>query len=127
VTGVSDTEVRERGEEHGGSSPHGHGAARHRPGAHPSPKEYIRIAVVLGVITVMEVSTYYLSPPRSLLIPVLLVFTIVKFSLVVLWFMHLKFDSRAYSRFFLMGIAFAVTLYIVVLLTFGVFASPSTS
>jgi cytochrome c oxidase subunit IV len=94
--------------------------SRRRHGAHPSPKEYVRIAIVLGVITVAEVSTYYIAPPRSVLIPVLFVFTIVKFSMVVLWFMHLKFDSRTYSRLFIMGLAFAITLYIVVLLIFGV-------
>ena len=38
--------------------------------------------------------------------------------LVVLWFMHLKFDSRRYARFFVMGIAGAVTLYLIVLITF---------
>jgi cytochrome c oxidase subunit IV len=121
---VSDTDVR--------GAPDAHGDAEHRPstrrrthGAHPSPKEYIRIAIVLFVITVMEVSTYYLEPPRSVLIPVLFVFTIVKFALVVLWFMHLKFDSRIYSRFFVMGIAFAVTLYIVTLMMFGAFTSGS--
>ena len=79
------------------------------------------VAIVLFLITVMEVSTYYLEPPRSVLIPVLFVFTVVKFALVVMWFMHLKFDSRVYSRFFVMGIAFAVTLYIVVLMLFGAF------
>ena len=43
------------------------------------------------------------------------------FSLVVLWFMHLRFDSRTYSRFFLMGLAGAVTLFMVVLFTFKAF------
>jgi cytochrome c oxidase subunit IV len=120
---VSEAEVRGAPGAHGDAD---HGTARRRAhGAHPSPKEYIRIAIVLFVITAMEVSTYYLKPPRSLLIPVLFVFTVVKFSLVVLWFMHLKFDSRVYSRFFVMGIAFAMTLYIVVLMMFGAFTGES--
>jgi cytochrome c oxidase subunit IV len=118
---MSDLEVREPERPGEPTRAAGHGPSRHRPGAHPSPKEYIRIAIVLGVITVMEVSTYYMKPPRSILIPVLFVFTILKFSLVVMWFMHLRFDSRTYSRFFVTGIAFAITLYIVVLLLFGVF------
>jgi hypothetical protein len=46
---------------------------------------------------------------------------IAKFSLVVLWFMHLRFDDRRFSRFFLMGLAGAVTLYFIVLLTFKTF------
>ena len=90
--------------------------------AHPEPRDYIRIFIVLFLITVIEVSTYYVNPPRSVLIPVLLTFTVVKFTLVVLWFMHLKFDSRLYARLFLMGIAFALTLYLIVLLIFGVFS-----
>ena len=46
-----------------------------------------------------------------------------KFTLVVLWYMHLKFDSRTYGRFFVLGIAGAVTLYAAVLLMFRTFAS----
>lgn len=117
---MSDTDLHGAPDAHGDAE-HPQAPSRRGHGAHPSPKEYIRIAIVLFVITVMEVSTYYLEPPRSILIPVLFVFTVVKFALVVMWFMHLKFDSRVYSRFFVMGIAFAVTLYIVVLMMFGAF------
>ncbi len=42
--------------------------------------------------------------------------------LVVLWYMHLRFDSRTYARFFMIGLAGAVTLYLVVLLTFRAFS-----
>jgi cytochrome c oxidase subunit 4 len=90
---------------------------------HPSTREYVRIAIVLGVVTAAEVAIYYLEALESWLIPLLFLFSLIKFSLVVLWFMHLKFDSRTYSRFFLMGLAGAVTLYLVVLLTFRTFAS----
>ena len=103
------------------------GAAISRPRGHatrhPSPKEYIRIAILLGLITAAEVGIYYAKVSRGLLIPSLFFFSIVKFALVVLWFMHLRFDSRTYARFFMMGLAGAVTLYIVVLLTFKAFAS----
>ena len=40
-----------------------------------------------------------------------------KFAIVVLWFMHLKFDDRRYSRFFMMGLAGASTLYLIVLIS----------
>ena len=121
---MSEANVRGASEAHGDAE-HPPATGRRTHSAHPSPKEYIRIAIVLFLITIMEVSTYYLQPPRSVLIPVLFVFTVVKFALVVLWFMHLRFDSRVYSRFFVMGIAFAVTLYIVVLLLFGAFTGVS--
>jgi len=99
-------------------------AAHRRPHPrHPSTREYVRIAIVLGVVTAAEVAIYYIEALEGLLIPLLFLFSFVKFSLVVLWFMHLKFDSRTYSRFFLMGLAGAVTLYLIVLLTFRTFSN----
>ncbi len=88
---------------------------------HPSPKEYIRIAVVLALVTAAEVTVYYIDALRDVLIPLLFLFAIVKFALVAMWFMHLKFDSRTYSRFFLMGLAGAVTLFVAVMLMFRTF------
>jgi cytochrome c oxidase subunit 4 len=58
----------------------------------------------------------------AVLIPTLYVLAVIKFVLVVLWFMHLKFDDRRYARFFVMGLAGAATLYLIVLITFRVFA-----
>ncbi len=95
---------------------------RGRTVRHPSPKDYVRIAVVLAVVTAMEVGIYYAEISRALLIPLLLIFAVIKFVLVVLWYMHLRFDSRTYARFFMIGLAGAVTLYLVVLLTFRAFS-----
>ena len=108
--------------EHGAATaPHGDG----RVVRHPSPKEYVRIAIILGLVTAAEVAIYYIDWVREhdLLIPLLFLFALIKFALVALWFMHLRFDSRTYSRFFLMGLAGAATLYIAVLLMFRTFAS----
>jgi cytochrome c oxidase subunit 4 len=96
-----------------------HGAGR--TSRHPSPKEYIRIAIILGVVTAAEVAIYYVEAVGDLLIPLLFLFALIKFTLVVLWFMHLRFDSRTYARFFVMGLSGAITLYLIVLLTFRVF------
>ena len=90
---------------------------------HPSPREYVRIAVILAFVTALEVAAYYIDALRPWLVPLLFLFSFIKFSLVVLWFMHLRFDSRTYARFFVMGVAGAVTLYILVLLMFQTFAS----
>jgi cytochrome c oxidase subunit 4 len=95
---------------------------RGRTVRHPSPKEYVRIAIILAVVTAAEVGVYYLELSRGLLIPLLFGFSAIKFALVVLWFMHLRFDSRTYARFFLLGLAGAVTLYTVVLISFRAFA-----
>ncbi len=43
---------------------------------------------------------------------------VVKFALVVLWFMHLKFESRLFMRLFVTGLVLALTLFAVVLATF---------
>jgi cytochrome c oxidase subunit IV len=87
---------------------------------HPSAKEYIRIGIILGVLTALEVATYYIDVGGAL-VPTLIGLAIVKFALVVMWFMHLKFDSPTYARFFLLGLAGAATLYLIVLISFGIF------
>ena len=88
---------------------------------HPTPRTYVMIAVVLAVATGMEVLLYYLELPRTLLIVLLLFFAVLKFGLVVLYFMHLKFDSRLFRRLFFTGLILALIVYAVVLITFGVF------
>jgi cytochrome c oxidase subunit 4 len=102
-------------------------AADHHPLAgthgagHPSPKEYVRIGLILGVLTALEVAASYTGVTGSILIPTLFILAVVKFALVVLWFMHLKFDDRRYARFFVMGLSGAATLYLIVLISFRVF------
>jgi hypothetical protein len=46
--------------------------------------------------------------------------SIAKFVLVVGWFMHLRYDSPAYRRLFLIGLVAAPLLLGAVLFTFGV-------
>ena len=89
---------------------------------HPSAREYVRIFFILGAITSIEVALYYVREQMGgWFLPVLFVLMISKFAIVVLWYMHLKFDDRRYSRFFVMGLAGAATLYLVVLISFRVF------
>jgi cytochrome c oxidase subunit 4 len=99
-----------------------HAPAGAHGAGHPSPKEYIRIGVILFVLTALEISASYAGVSGGILIPTLLVLAIVKFALVVLWFMHLKFDDRRFARFFVMGLAGASILYLIVLISFKVFS-----
>ena len=85
--------------------------------AHPGPAEYIKVAVFLAVVTGIEVGIYYLKGARSILAPVLIVLSIVKFSMVGLFFMHLKFDTHLFRRVFILGIILAITVYTVALVT----------
>ena len=75
---------------------------------------------MLAVVTGIEVAVYYISAVKDALVPILLNLSVVKFSLVVLWFMHLRFDSRIFRRLFVAGLTLAVFVYIVVLTTFHV-------
>ncbi|MGH2640295.1 MAG: cytochrome C oxidase subunit IV family protein [Actinomycetota bacterium] len=91
-------------------------------GGHPSPKEYVRIGVILGVLTALEIGASYAGVSTGILIPTLFILAVVKFALVVMWFMHLRFDDRRYARFFVMGLAGASVLYLIVLISLRVFA-----
>ncbi len=92
----------------------GHGPAEH---AHPGPLEYVKIALILGGVTLAEVAAYYMSGFKSVLVPVLLTMSAVKFGLVGLYFMHLKFDTRLFRRVFTMGIVLAILVYTVAIVT----------
>jgi cytochrome c oxidase subunit 4 len=87
---------------------------------HPSEWEYIKVALVLAVITLAEVLVYYVESLEGLLVPILIVFSTIKFLLVVLWFMHLRFDSRLFRRLFATGLLLAFFCFIVTLSTFHI-------
>ena len=88
---------------------------------HPDPKQYVGVAVVLAALTALEVAVYYTSIPHPLLVGLLTFFAFWKFVLVVLWFMHLRFDSVIFRRLFVTGLSLAFAVYLIVLLTFKVF------
>ena len=90
---------------------------------HPSPFQYVMIAVILCVITGFEVGTYYLPHdfPRPLYVTILLVLAITKFSTVVAWYMHLRTDRPIFRRFFIVGAIGAISLYTIVLTSLHVF------
>jgi cytochrome c oxidase subunit 4 len=93
----------------------------HEPGghAHPSAAEYLRIGLILGAITAVEVAIYYVGLSQTLLVVFLLTFSAIKFSLVVLWFMHLRFDNRIFSQLFVGGFLLAMSVFTVAMATLG--------
>jgi cytochrome c oxidase subunit 4 len=96
-----------------------HGAlAEH---AHPGPRQYVGVAAVLAIITAAEVAIYYVSIPHTALVATLLIMSAMKFFLVAMWFMHLRFDSKIFRRLFVAGIVLATIVFGIVLLTFKVF------
>ena len=91
---------------------------------HPTPVQYVVIALILVVITSFEVSLFYLEGtiPNSAIIPLLLVSAALKFGLVAAWYMHLRTDKPIFARFFVLGIVAAVVLFLIVLSMLSVFA-----
>lgn len=79
--------------------------------SHPGPGEYIQIGIILAVITGVEVALYYVDIIREVVIPALLILTFVKFVLVVLWFMHLRFDSPWFRRMIVAGLVLAGVVF----------------
>jgi cytochrome c oxidase subunit IV len=90
--------------------------ARH---AHPPDSVYVLIALGLAALTAIEVGLYYLKASTQTALT-LLVLMALKFSIVVGFFMHLRFDSPILRRLFVGGLCLAVTIYVIILLMFGI-------
>ncbi len=84
---------------------------------HPSPRKYVNVAIILAIVTAAEVAVYYVSMPDNLLVTVLAIMAFVKFVLVGLYFMHLRFDSRIFRRLFATGVVLAFLIFGVALWT----------
>ena len=85
----------------------------HGGGGHPSLKQYIFIAILLFVITIVEfvlildsVGLREASPVGTTII--LFVLSAIKFAIVILFYMHLKFDNKFFFWVFLAGMVLAV-------------------
>jgi cytochrome c oxidase subunit 4 len=86
---------------------------------HPGPEIYVRVGLALAAITALEVAVVYVDIVAGVFIGLLLAMSALKFVLVVLWFMHLRFDNRIFSTLFWGGLALAGALFTVVLATLG--------
>jgi cytochrome c oxidase subunit 4 len=93
------------GEGHGGA----HGAGEH---AHPGERTYIEVAIILAIITVIEVAIYYIEwmHDAGVLVPALLILSAGKFATVVGYYMHLKFDDRRFLWIFASGLVVALAI-----------------
>ena len=85
-----------------------------------STRGYINIALILAAITALEDSTYYVDFGHYFL-QSLQIMMVVKFFIVVSYFMHLKFDNKLFSWMFYAGLFLAVGVYVAALATFHFF------
>ena len=89
---------------------------------HSSVKTYLLIGLILTVITAAEVAIFYIPAiaDTAWLAPVLLIMSAGKFALVVMFYMHLKFDSKLFSIAFFAPMVLAVTVIASLILLFKV-------
>jgi cytochrome c oxidase subunit IV len=90
---------------------------------HPTWKQYKWVAIVLTVITILEVWVYYTSFSKTpLFVPTLLIMSAAKFAIVVLFYMHLRYDHRLFKALFTGPLIIAMSTLIALLLVFGKFS-----
>ncbi|HEV7523811.1 MAG TPA: cytochrome C oxidase subunit IV family protein [Acidimicrobiia bacterium] len=89
--------------------------------SHPGPRQYVLIALVLVILTAVEVATSYLEGHvnANLIIVALGIMAAVKFFLVAAWYMHMKQDSAVFRRLFLTGLILATIVYGILMLFFS--------
>ena len=86
---------------------------------HPTASTYVTVGLILSVITLFEVIVYYVDALSGALLGILMSLSALKFLLVVLWFMHLRFDSPVFSIMFAGGLTLVAALLFVVLASLG--------
>ena len=89
--------------------------------AHATTGTYLRVAAILVMITLIEVGVFYVPAFQGVLVPVLLVLSAVKFALVVMFYMHLKADSKFFT--FLFGVPLLLAVGVMVALLFLFFGA----
>ncbi|MEX0908387.1 MAG: cytochrome C oxidase subunit IV family protein [Gemmatimonadaceae bacterium] len=99
------------------------GGHKHHPGEKPHPtwKQYKWVALILTVITIAEVWIYYIPAfvASRLFVPSLLIMSAVKFAIVVLFYMHLRYDHKLFKVLFTGPLIIAITSVIALMFLFG--------
>ena len=112
-----------------GHEAHGHAAAQsdqhaHVSGevhAHPTWSTYWKVALILTVITAVEVSAFYIPAweQSRVYVPSMLIMSGAKFLIVVLFYMHLKYDHRLFRALFTGPLIIAAVTIITLMFLFG--------
>ena len=88
---------------------------------HPTWKTYVIIGAILTIITAVEVSAYYTPAWESsrIYVPSMIFLSSIKFILVVLFYMHLKYDHKVFRVLFTGPFAVAFVTIVGLLFLFG--------
>ena len=103
-------------ESHAAPAPHTAG------GGHATVKTYINVAIALAILTAIEVASLYIpGVPNGFLITALLVMSVLKFFLVVGFFMHLRYDSNVMRVLFVGPLIIAIAIILALMALFSAF------
>ena len=88
---------------------------------HPTWKTYRWVAIWLTLITIVEVWAYYIPAfvASPFFVPALLIMSAVKFLVVVLFYMHLKYDHKLFKALFTGPLIIAVLTVVALMFLFG--------
>jgi cytochrome c oxidase subunit IV len=100
-------------------SAHAPAAASHE--THAAVGTYIRVALILVAVTALEVGVIYIRRLTPIVVPLLLVMSIAKFTLVVMFFMHLRYDPRPLAAVFVGPLVIATLIGIALMTLTGAF------
>src|SRR5438309_6741157 len=93
-----------------------------RPGGeHATVGTYVLVALVLTVVTALEVGVIYVRRLAPIVIPLLLAMSAAKFALVALFFMHLRYESRVLTFLFVGPLILASGLAVALMTLTGAF------
>jgi cytochrome c oxidase subunit IV len=88
---------------------------------HATVGTYVKVAVILTLITALEFGVIYIRRLAPMVVPLLLVMSAAKFALVVLFFMHLRYDDRTLAGLFVGPLIVAIGLAVSLTTLFGAF------
>lgn len=84
---------------------------------------YVQIAMLLAVITGIEIICVYIPFPKWVIVTTLVVLSVVKFMFVIFYFMHLRWDKPFCTILFFIGLVLATGTMAGLLALFGAEAS----
>ena len=89
--------------------------------AHPTWSTYWKVAIILGLITAGEVWAYYVPSfvASRAFVPTLLILSALKFVIVVMFYMHLKYDHRLFRVLFTGPLMIAALTLLALMFLFG--------
>ncbi len=84
------------------------------PAANHTPPNYLYVYLSLLVLTLMELGVIFLPIGRAGTIIILVSFALAKLVIVVMYYMHLKFEPRMYTWVFIAPLPFVAMIAVAV-------------